>query len=106
MKFNPLLLKCRLEYDIDFTNLTPNAVIQFSEVVLAATKAYVWTKLVVKIDQGVSLSGQEIGVIRNIIDEYAGQNDRYNVIKEEFHGSAEILDVETMVERFAAGIYI
>lgn len=106
MRYHPLHLKCRLEYDMDFTNLTPDAVIQFSEVVLAATKAYIWTKMVVKIDQGVSLSGQEIGVVRTIIDDYAGQNDRYNVLKEEFHGSAEVLDVNTLMDRLVAGIFL
>lgn len=104
MQSYPFVLKCRLEYDKDFTNLTPDAVLQLSELGVCACKAYIYNKLVVKLDQGAIHSGQEIGRIREIIDSYADQNERYLVIREEFHGTAETLDVNTMYERILMGI--
>ncbi len=101
-----LVLRCRLEYDKEFTNLTPDAVIELSELAVAATKAYIYNQMSVKIDMGVMKSGQEIGKIREIIDSYADQIDRYNVLRDEFHGSAEILDHNQMFDRFRLGIFI
>lgn len=99
------LLKCRLEYDKDFTNLTPDAVVQLSELVVTATKAFIFNALTIKLDMGYIRSGQEIGRIREIIDQYAEQVERYNVIRMEFHGSAEQLDINTLRERLLMGIF-
>lgn len=100
-----LLLKCRLEYDKDFTNLTPDAIFQLSELGVTATKAYIYNKLTVKLDMGMIKSGAEIGKIREIIDSYADANDRYLVTREEFHGIAD-LDIEELRQRFLMGIFI
>lgn len=106
MQSYTLILHCRLEYDKDFTNLTPDAITQLSELGVTATKAFIYNKLVVKLDMGAIKSGQEIGRIREIIDSYADQQERYNVLREEFHGSAENLDVNTMYQRYLQGIFI
>lgn len=99
-----MVLKCRLEYDPDFTNLTPDAVIQLSKLGVTAAKAYVYNKLIIKLDQGAIMSGQEIGKIREIVESYSDQQERYDVLREEFHGSAEALDVNTLRERMLLGI--
>lgn len=101
-----LVLRCRLEYDRDLTNLTPDAVLQFSELVLTATKQFIYNQLIVKIDQGAIMSGQEIGKVREIIESYMDAGDRYKVIREEFHGSAEALDINTLADRLALGIFL
>lgn len=98
------ILKCRLEYDKDFTNLTPNAVIQLSELIVTATKAWIYNKLTVKLEMGYVHSGQEVGRVKEIIDSYAEQAERYNVIRMEFHGAAEPLDVNTMREMLLLGL--
>ncbi len=98
------ILKCRLEYDKDFTNLTPNAIVQLSELILTATKAWIFNKLTVKLEMGYVHSGQEVGRVKEIIDGYSEQADRYNVIRMEFHGSADPLDVNTMREMLLLGL--
>lgn len=98
------ILKCRLEYDKDFTNLTPNAVIQLSELILTATKAWIYNQLTVRLEMGYVHSGQEIGRVKEIIDQYQDQSERYNVIRTEFHGSAEPLDINTMGDLLLMGL--
>jgi hypothetical protein len=93
------ILDCRLEYDKDFTNLTPDAVVQLSELIVTAAKAWIYNRLTIKLDMGYIHSGQEVGRVKEIIDTYADAGDRYDVIRKEFHGSAEQLDVNTMRDR-------
>lgn len=104
IQYHPLLLQCRLEYDKEFTNLTPDAVIQLAELAVTACKAYIYNKLIIKLDMGAIHSGQEIGKIKEIIESYSDQNERYLVLREDFHGAAETLDINTMQAKILMGI--
>lgn len=100
----PWILECRLEYDQDLTNLSPDAVQAFGELMLAATKAYIYNKTVVEMDMGVTMSGHPIGAFKEIITEYRDQYDRYNVLKADFHVGSNYLDQDTMREIFLMGL--
>lgn len=103
MQSYTLILKCRLEYDKDFTNMPTDAVVQLSQLGVLATKAYIYNKLVVKLDMGYIRSGQEIGRIREIIDSYQDAQEKYDVQIQSFHGAMD-LDPNTLYERILHGL--
>jgi hypothetical protein len=70
-------LVCRLGYDDEFTNISNSSVYPLSELILTATKAYVWVNLVLRIDQAELSGGQEIGQFKAIVDEYKPALDQY-----------------------------
>ncbi len=72
-----LNLNCRLAYDINMTNLPKSAVMPFSELVILATKAHIFNKLVIAINHMEVTRGKEIGVVKDIIDDYRDANEQY-----------------------------
>lgn len=104
MTMFPWILECRLEFDNDFTNLTPDSLSSFSELVLSATKSYIYNKTVIEMDMGVVHSGQAIGAFKEIITEYKDQFERYQVLRNDFHSAATYLDQDTMREILLMGL--
>lgn len=98
MTMFPWILQCRLEFDIDFTNLTPDALSSFCELVLSAVKSYIYNVTIVDMDMGVVHSGQPIGIFREIITEYKDQFERYEVLRNDFHSASTYLDQDMMRE--------
>lgn len=92
------VLECRIDFDRDFTNLTPDAIHPLSDLILVATQAFIFTRLVIKLDAGYIRSGAEIGRIREIVDSYSTAAERYNELRSAFHGGSVTLDQETMRE--------
>lgn len=84
------MLNCRLGYDENFTGLSMSSINTLQEMILNATKSYIYTQLIVSIDKAYLSSGQEIGVIKNIVESYADAAERYDDAKKRFKGSAAI----------------
>lgn len=74
---NNVYLTCRLEHDEAMTHLKPPAFKAFAKLVEYATKSYIYNKLIVELDQGALYGGKELGVIRDIITEYADAEENY-----------------------------
>ena len=104
MTMFPWILDCRLEFDVDFTNLTPDALSSFCELVLSAVKSYIYNNTVVDMDMGVIRSGHPIGAFREIITEYKDQFERYQVLRNDFHSASTYLDQDTMREIMLMGL--
>jgi len=100
----PWILECRIEYDVDFTNLNPDSVIPLVRIIVSATKAYIYNKTVIEMDMGVVMAGHPIGMFRDVISEYKNEVERYDVLRDEFHSTATYLDVDTMREIFLLGL--
>lgn len=90
------ILNCRLAYDEEFSNLNNQAFMSFAELCLCATKAYIWTKLRIQIESEVTMSGQAFGVIKEIVDSYADQQDKYIELRNQVQGAATSLDPEEL----------
>lgn len=87
-------LNCRLSYDKEFTNLTQDALIPFADLALCATKAFIYNKLVLKADKFYTTAGYEWGRMKEIVDSYAQEAERYIELRKEFSGGANQLDLE------------
>lgn len=86
------MLICRLEYDSELTNLTTSGLRPFVELVEAAVKAYIYNYSILKIDKFYTQGGMELGRVREIIDSYADQNEKYAELLQLFRRTSTILD--------------
>lgn len=71
------LLECILSIDEYFSSLNPKSYSYIIELVVLATKAYIYNILVLTIDQGRLVGGQDLGRFREILDGYADANELY-----------------------------
>lgn len=88
------ILTCRLNYDEEFTNMNNQAILPLVDLTLCAVKAYIFNELVLKADMAYVVSGQQMGRIKEIIDSYSSENDRYLELLRNFNGGAVSLDSE------------
>lgn len=87
-------LVCRLGYDEEFTNIGNQSVMPLANLILTATKGYIWVKLVIQIDQAVLSGGQEIGRFKEIVDKYEGELEKYQDDLNRVRGSV-LLDADS-----------
>lgn len=66
-----------LSYDAYMSNLNPRSYLAYSKLCRLAVKAYIWSKCRINIDRGQLSAGVDIGIIREIIDEYKEANEMY-----------------------------
>lgn len=71
------ILRARIEYDSNMSNLLPSSYINFGKLCILAVKAYIYNYLKVKLDKGYLYGGHELGVINEIIDSYSDANEQY-----------------------------
>ena len=90
----PWLLICRLNYDEDFTNLNAQAILPLVELVLLATESYIYTNLVLEIDQAVITGGAEFGKFKELVESYGPAEEKYLESLKAFNGGATVLDPE------------
>lgn len=88
------ILTCRLNYDAEFTNMNNQAILPLVELVLCAVKAYIFNELVLKIDNAYVVGGQAMGRLKEIVDSYSDQNERYLELLRSFNGASTVLDPE------------
>lgn len=71
-------LRCVLENDNSFNNIPHRAMFKLGEIALQAAKAYLYNTLKIKISTGEIIQGIPMSTISQIIDEYAGAEEKYN----------------------------
>lgn len=77
MPGNPYL-RCVIESDTEMNHLLPAAVISFSQLVLLATKRYIYNNLAIDIDQAQLSGGMALGRFREIVDGYSDAAEQYD----------------------------
>ncbi len=82
------VLIVRLGYDDEFTNLSNSSVYPLTDLIVTACKAYIWTRLIIRIDQGVLEGGQALGTFKAIVDSYQSAIDEYPDKLDKLNGSA------------------
>lgn len=71
-------LNITTDYDEAFNQISPKSYPDFAELCLFATKGYIYTNMVVDLDEGKIAAGSELGAFKNIIDGYSDANKNYN----------------------------
>lgn len=72
-----LAMMALIEHDQNMNDLNPGIYMLYSQLVVLATKAYIYNQMVITLDQGQLMAGQELGRIREVIDEYRDANEQY-----------------------------
>ena len=91
------LMSCRIGYDENFTNLNPQSIITFIDLCIAATKMYIYNKLVIAVDRAFIESGYELGSMKLELDKYGDAEQRYRELLDQFAG-ATLLDPDRTIE--------
>lgn len=66
------------DYDDAFNQISPKSFQDFAELCLLATKGYIYTHMIVELDEGKISAGSELGSFKNVIDGYSDANKSYN----------------------------
>lgn len=76
-----------LENDSNLNNLPTRSYKQFSFLGVLATKAYLYNKLIIAINNGYLSGGQELGMFKSILDSYDSAEEEYRTYLREVWGS-------------------
>lgn len=70
-------LRCLVSHDPNLANIPPHYYDKFTELVILAVKAYIYTRTIIPLDEGAIRGGASLGRIREIVDSYADSNQMY-----------------------------
>lgn len=91
------LLKCRLAHEANFNDIPSDYYHDFAKMVVLATKAYIWSELVIEIDENQIRGGATIGRIREIVDKYEDANQMYEEFRDnDWHAIRVLSDPQQM----------
>lgn len=80
--YSPLLmygfLRCMVSHDEMFSTLPATAQSHFSQLVFLATKMYIYTNYIIKMDAGELYGGRELGRFASIIEGYESAAEEYD----------------------------
>lgn len=72
------ILSCMLAFDNEFSNIALNLIKPLNDMVEYAAKAYIYNKLIIRINQGYLQGGLQLESIRSIIESYADAEERFS----------------------------
>ena len=88
-------VRCTLSYDDTFSEIKSVYRRDFSELAVAAAKAYIYNTLVIDVDEGVIRGGKTVGRFREVLDSYQDQLQIYDeLIDGKFQKIALMNDTE------------
>ena len=93
-------LRCILSNDEAMSHLQLRSILAFCEMSVLACKAFIYNEYIVTLDKGQLYAGQDIGVVKQIIESYADANELYRTyVKEKWTKISFMNDRESM-DRF------
>jgi len=73
----PGVLRCQLSHEPNFNNIPSHYYHAFGELIVLATKSFVYNTLVIDLDEGMLRAGQQIGRFREEVDKLADAETMY-----------------------------
>lgn len=80
------VLKCILENDENLSTLRPRSIPNFVRLIILAIKGYIYNEMILEIDKARLVGGHELGMYRQILDNYADAWDQYHTMLKEKAG--------------------
>lgn len=76
-------LRCLVSHDSEFTTIKGQTLFDFAQLVVYATKAYIYNNFYIELGSGYLHGGMELGQIKDTIDNYADANELYQTFYRE-----------------------
>jgi len=93
-------LRVLVENDNNLNNIQPRSFKNIALLSILAVKYYIYNKLIIPLNNGYLASGQELGIIKNIIENYEEANEQYNILLKEVIGAILFMNDTTRYNRF------
>lgn len=88
------LMTVRIDFDASFTNLNDHALPVLADLVMYATKQWIFTNLMIDIDRAAMETGADIGSIKSIIEGYSDAGQQYAETMQKWRGASGFMDAE------------
>lgn len=93
-------IRCMLANELNLNNINPRSYLAFSKLCILAVKAYIYTRLIIAMDQAYLSGGQELGAMRTYVESLADSNEMYEThLREVWQKTAFMNDVPSF-DRF------
>ncbi len=92
-------LTVKLAYDPDMTGADNSMIRPFARLVELKTKAYIYNKLIITLDEAYIQGGSQLGSIKDTVDQYSDAHEQYEEALLEWRGS-NMLDTRSKLELF------
>lgn len=97
-------LRCVLSNDEQMSHIQLRSIPTFCELVVFAVKSYIYNTYRIEMGMGELFAGQELGIIKEIVDEYRDAEEMYETfLREQWTKTAMMNDNETF-SRFIRGL--
>lgn len=73
-------INCILENDEELSTLRPRSVPTFIELIVLATKAYIYNEMILSIDTARLVGGHDLGKYREILESYSDAEEQYQTL--------------------------
>lgn len=83
-------IRCILGNDENLNNISPRSWLSFAELCVLATKAYIYKECRFKIERSYLENGQELGVMKEIVESYSDAHEMYATYLKEVWRSVAI----------------
>lgn len=91
--------RCILSYDEYMSNITPRSYLAFAKMCRYAVESYIWVRRVVAMDRAEIQGGVDIGVIKRIIEEFQGSEEKYDDYRKNVMGKVLLMTDDTRKRR-------
>jgi hypothetical protein len=93
-------LRVLLENDSNLNNIQPRNYKTISKLCILATKAYIYNKLIIHVNSGYLVSGQELGIFKSLVESYSDANQDYETFITEELRAVLFMNDTTRMNRF------
>ena len=97
-------LRVVVENDSNLQNISPRSYKALSYLCVLAVKAYIYNKLIIKINMGYLQGGQELGQFKNLLDSYSEAENEYRTYLQEKWRSISMMNDTTSYHRYLKGM--
>lgn len=93
-----------LQNDDNLNNIQPRSYPALSKLVVLATKAYLYNKLIIPINSGYLSGGQDLGMFKSILESYADAEEQYGIYLKEIWGQVAFMNDTTRYNNFLSSM--
>lgn len=93
-------LRVLIENESNLNNIQPRSYKAFSVMCVLAAKAYLYNKLIISVNSGYLLSGQDLGVFKNVLEGYSDAENQYAAYLTEHMGAVLFMNDVTRSNRY------